>query len=139
MREDDLSSVVLLPKLIDNSRVVRQADPRANRELLGLSILVGIVVAGLVFYAWPHLAARETGNATNRLSLERDRLVEENRKLHLEKASLEDLHRVERIATKRLGLELPTPEQVIVVEKPRALPEGAHVARQGEVLKDAAN
>jgi cell division protein FtsL len=139
MRDDDLSSVVLLPKLIDNSRVVRQADPRANRELFGLLILVGMVVAGLVFYSWPHLAARETGNATNLLSQERDRLVEENRKLRLEKASLEDLHRVEGIATKRLGLEPPAPDQVIVVETPKALPAGAHLAQQGEAPGETPN
>ena len=139
MREDDLASVVLLPKLIDNSRVVRQADPRGNRELLGLLILVGLMVAGLVFYAWPHLAARETGDASNRLSQERDRLVEENRKLHLEKASLEDLRRVQEIATKRLGLEAPAPEQVIVVEKPKTLAPGARLAQEVGGRGEAAN
>jgi cell division protein FtsL len=134
MRDDE--TVLPMPKLIDNSRVVRQADPRTNRELLGLLVLVGLVVVGLVFYAWPHFAARETGNATNRLSQERDRLLEENRKLRLEKASLEDLNRVERIATRKLGLETPPPEQVIVVERPKAPPQGTRFARQGRIEGD---
>jgi cell division protein FtsL len=119
-----------MPKLIDNSRVVRQADPRTTRELLGLLVLVGLVVAGLVLYAWPHFAVRETGNASNRLSQERDRLLEENRKLRLEKASLCELSRVERIATRKLGLEVPTPDQVIVVERPKSPPPGTRIAGQ---------
>jgi cell division protein FtsL len=129
MKEDDLSSVVLLPKLIDNSKVVRQADPRTTRDLFGLLVLVGLVVAGLALYAWPHLAVRETGTEANRLVQERDKLLELNRKLRLEKASLEDLYRVERVATKKLGLEMPPPDQVIVVEREKPLPDGARVAR----------
>jgi cell division protein FtsL len=131
MRDDE--PVLLMPKLIDNSRVVRQADPRSTRELMGLLVLVGLVVAGLVLYAWPHFAVRETGNETNRLAQERDRLLEENRKLRLEKASLEDLSRVERIATRKLGLETPPPEQVIVVVRPKAPPQGTRLARDGKV------
>jgi cell division protein FtsL len=129
LRDD--GPIPLMPKLIDNSRVVRQADPRTNRELLGLLVLLGLVLAGVVFYAWPHFAAQETGNATNRLAREMDQLREENRKLHLEKASLEDLHRVERIATRKLGLETPPPDKVIVVERPKALPPGTRLARDG--------
>jgi cell division protein FtsL len=127
MRDEE--PVLLAPRLIDNSRVVRQADPRTNRDLWGLLVLVALVVAGIVFYAWPHLAARETGNETNRLTQEMDRLVEENRKLRLEKASLEDLRRVERIATRRLELETPPPEQVVVVKRSKVLPEGTRLAR----------
>ena len=137
MRDDE--PVLLVPKLIDNSRVVRQADPRTDRDLWGLLVLVALVVAGIVFYAWPHLAARETGNQTNRLTQEMDRLVEENRKLRLEKASLEDLKRVERIATKRLDLETPPPEQVVVVKRSRVLPEGTRLARGAAPTGESSN
>jgi cell division protein FtsL len=138
MREDDVAGVVLLPKSIDNSQVVRQVDPRVNRDLVALFILALVLVGGLVLYAWPHLAARETGMATNKLAQERDRLTEENRKLRLEKASLEDLKRVEKIATKRLGLSSPTPDQVVVVERPQQAPVGARLANKDPV-SDARN
>lgn len=136
--KDELEGVVLLPKAIRNSQVVREVDPRSSRELWGLLVLVGLLVGGLVLYAWPHMALRQTGQATEQMYRERDRLIEENRKLKLEKASLENLHRVETIATRDLGLATPAPERVVVVEKPRAVPEGAQLARgnHGEAARN---
>ncbi|HET6899305.1 MAG TPA: cell division protein FtsL, partial [Vicinamibacteria bacterium] len=84
---------------IDNSQVVREVDPRASRDLAWLLVLVMTLVGGLVLYAWPHLQIRETSRAQDRMSRQRERLLEENRKLRLEKASLENLRRVETIAT----------------------------------------
>src|SRR4029079_14684284 len=84
---------------IDNSQVVREVDPRASRDLWWLLILVMTLVGGLVLYAWPHLQIRETARAQDRMSRQRERLLEENRKLRLEKASLENLRRVETIRT----------------------------------------
>ena len=70
-------------------------------------VLVLTLVGGLVLYAWPHLQIRETARAQDRMSRERERLLEENRKLRLEKASLQNLRRVETIATRELGLQSP--------------------------------
>lgn len=128
MREDGLDPVVLVPKAIDNSQVVREVDPRSYRDLALMLLLVTALVGGLVLYAWPHLQLRETAMAKERLSSERERLVEENRKLRLEKSSLESLRRVETIAVRDLGLARPPAEQVIVIERPRPLPSGAHLA-----------
>jgi cell division protein FtsL len=128
MREDDLDPVVLVPKSIDNSQVVREVDPRSFRDLALLLLLVTALVGGLVLYAWPHLQLRETAMAKERLSRERERLVEENRKLRLEKATLSSLRRVETIAVRDLGLARPPAERVIVVERPRPVPAGAHLA-----------
>jgi cell division protein FtsL len=121
---------VLLPKLIDNSKVVREVDPRASRELGTLLLLVGCLVAGLGLYAWPHLERRRVELATQQMDRERERLVEENRKLRLEQASLEELQRVEAIARRELGLAPPAPEQVVVVETREARPAG-RLARAG--------
>jgi cell division protein FtsL len=115
---------LLLPKLIDNAKVVREHDPRASRELWALVLLVGCLVAGLGLYAWPHLERRRVGLETQQMDRERERLLEENRKLRLERASLEELQRVEAIARRELGLAPPLPEQVVVVEKPAARPAG---------------
>ena len=75
---------------------------------------------GGVLYAWPHLQLREAGKEAQELSREKERLLEENRKLRLEKAALENLRRVETIATRDLGLVAPAPEDTIVVEMPPA-------------------
>ena len=136
---DDLDGVVLLPKSIDNSQVVRELDPRSNRDLWWLLVLVGVLVGGLVLYAWPHLALRQTGMATDQMYRERERLVEENRKLNLEKASLENLKRVEAIATRELGLAPPKAERLVVVEKPRSVPDGARLARERDAPEAARN
>jgi len=115
---------------IDNSQVVREVDPRASRDLWWLLLLVMTLVGGLVLYAWPHLEIRQTARAQERMSRERERLLEENRKLRLEKASLENLRRVETIATRELGLQPPRAERVVVVERPRAPAPGAQLAKE---------
>jgi hypothetical protein len=66
------------------------------------------------------------------MSRERERLQEENRKLRLEKATLESLRRVETIAVRDLGLVVPPPESLLVVERPVPTTPGAPArARQG--------
>ncbi len=122
----------LIGRTIDNSQVVREVDPRASRELIAVATTVLLLVAGLGAYAWPHFAARQVGVATESLQRERERLIEENRKLRLEKASLEDLRRVERIAVERLGLGAPEPGRVVVVERPASASAGAQVAAHGD-------
>lgn len=129
MRNDGgglLEGTLIGGRTIDNSQVVREVDPRRSRDLWAVLLVVVALAGGLGFYAWPHYAAQRTSAATERLQREREKLVEENRKLHLEKASLEDLRRVEKIA-KELGLEAPAPERVVVIERP-APAAGARVA-----------
>lgn len=130
--EVGLGDVGLLPKSIDNSQVVREVDPRSSRELWLLVGLVAALAGSLGLYAWPTLMMRQTGTAAEQLSRERERLVEESRKLRLEKATLEDLRRVEAIARRDLGLATPAPERLVVVERPAAAPEGSQVASGAE-------
>ncbi len=111
-------------KTIDNSRIVRQADPRASRDLWSLLLLIALIMAGVGLYAWPHFQIRQTGLATSQLYRERERLLEENRKLRLERATLQDLHRIEAIALRDLGLAKPAPERAIVVERETRAGEG---------------
>jgi cell division protein FtsL len=115
---------------IDNSQVVREVDPRASRDLWWLLVVVMTLVGGLVLYAWPHLQIRETSRAQDRMSRQRERLLEENRKLRLEKASLENLRRVENIATRELGLSSPPAARVVVIERARTPVPGAQLAKE---------
>lgn len=120
---------------VDNSQIVREVDPRSFRDLLSLLVLVAALVVGLVLYAWPHLQIRQTGMATERLNREKERLIEQGRKLRLEKAALENLRRVESIATRELGMATPPPERVIVVERPESPPLAARLA-SGEARQE---
>ncbi len=125
---DEALDVDLVPKAIDNSQVVREVDPRSSRDLWLLLLLAAALVSGLVLYAWPSMEIRQTTLAREQMSKERERLLEENRKLRLEKAALENLHRVETIARRELGLVTPAPEKLVVVEKPKEVPAGARLA-----------
>jgi cell division protein FtsL len=107
-----------LGKPIDNSGVVREVDPRSRREIVLLILLVAVLAGGLGLYAWPALEIRRAGQEGALLDREKQRLLEENRKLQLEKGSLENLGRVEAIAT-RDGLVPPAPERTIVIEVER--------------------
>jgi len=129
--------VVRLGKPIDNSGVVRQVDPRSRREILLLILLVAVLAGGLGLYAWPALEIRRAGQTGALLDREKERLLEENRKLRLEKAALENLRRVEAIAGKDLGLAPPAPERSVVVEVEKPLPPGAKVAGKDEPRKEA--
>ncbi len=116
-------------KSIDNSRVVREVDPRANRDLWWLLLLMGVLVGGILLYAWPHLQLRRTGIATEQASRERERLVEENRKLRLEKAALENLKRVEADRHPRTWASFLHPSRrQVVVETHAPLPADARLA-----------
>ena len=128
MRTRALDPSIMVPKAIDNSQVVREVDPRSSRDLWWLVAVVATLVLGLVLYAWPHLQVRQVDGERVRMSREREQLVEVNRKLRLEKASLENLKRVEQIAVRDLGLRPPSPESLIVVERADPLPDGARMA-----------
>jgi cell division protein FtsL len=120
-----LSLHVPSPRPIDNSRVVREVDPQSSRDLWSLLLLVAALVGGLALYAWPHFQARQTSSAAAELQHERDRLLEQNRQLRLEKEALENLARIETIATRDLAMTPPAPERVVIVELPSVPPEDA--------------
>jgi len=129
--------VVRLGKPIDNSRVVREVDPRSRREIWWLILLVAVIAGAAGLYAWPALEIRRTGQAAIDLDREKERLLEEKRKLNLEKSALENLSRVETIATRDLGLEAPAPEQSVVVEVPPPTPPGALIADENVPARQA--
>jgi cell division protein FtsL len=66
----------------------------------------------VMFYAWQHFSSIEYGYKIEAQKVERDRLVELNRTLKLEAASLRDPGRIDSLA-RQMGLESPEPGQVI--------------------------
>jgi len=63
-------------------------------------------------YAWQHFKAIEYGYRIESLKVQRDGLIEMNRALHLEEASLRDPERIDVLARK-LGLQSPRAGQVL--------------------------
>jgi cell division protein FtsL len=113
---------------IDNRRVVRTRDDRMSKDLLWIGGVVLVLISLFVAFGWPRAALRDTGSSAGRLQREQEKLLEENRELRLERASLQDLKRVQAIAAGPLRLRTPDPSDVIVVERPQNLPRDARVA-----------
>jgi hypothetical protein len=99
-------------KTIDNSRLVKVTDPQRRREIRIFSTAVAALFMVMMFYAWQHFSSIEYGYRIEAQKAERDRLVEVNRTLTLEAASLRDPGRIDALARK-MGLESTQPGQVI--------------------------
>jgi len=99
-------------KTIDNSRLVRVSDPQRRREIRVFSACVVALFMLVMFYAWQHFSSIGYGYKIEQQKVERDRLVELNRTLKLEAASLRDPGRIDALA-RQMGLESPEPGQVI--------------------------
>ncbi|HEV8492495.1 MAG TPA: cell division protein FtsL [Candidatus Angelobacter sp.] len=99
-------------KTIDNSRLVKVVDPQRRREIRMFSASVAALFLVMMFYAWQHFSSLEYGYRIEAQKAERERLVEVNRTLQLETASLRDPGRIDALARK-MGLESPQPGQVI--------------------------
>ena len=99
-------------KTIDNSRLVRVADPRRRREIRLLSTVVSFFFLMAMFYTWQHFRSLEYGYQIEAQKTEHERLVEINRTLALERSSLRDPGRIDVLA-RQMSLEPPHPGQVV--------------------------
>jgi cell division protein FtsL len=103
---------IYFAKTVDNSRLVKVEDPRRGREMRQFSIALCCLFLLVMTYAWQHFKAIEYGYQIESLKLQRDSLVEMNRELHLEDASLRNPERIDLMARK-LGLQSPQAGQVM--------------------------
>ncbi len=113
---------------IDNRRVVRSSDDRMQRDFLLYTAIALLFVVLFASFGVPRAVLRDTGSSVGKLQREHEKLLEQNRELRLEKASLQDLKRVQTIANTSLGLTSPAPADVIVVERPQNLPRDSRTA-----------
>ena len=113
---------VYFSKAIDNSRLVKVDDPSRVREMRQFGIALGCLFLFVMAYAFQHFKAIEYGYKIESLKSDRQSLVEMNRALRLEEASLRDPERIDHLA-RALGLESPQAGQVVRMDT--ALPEGS--------------
>ncbi len=95
---------IYFAKPIDNSRLVRVADPARTREMRMFTAMCAILFTLLMMYAWQHFSAIEYGYRIEQQRAQHDSLVELNRELRLEEASLRDPERIDALA-RRMGLQ----------------------------------
>ena len=112
---------IYFAKNIDNSRVLKVDDPRRTREMRAFSIALSILCLLVLSYAWQHFRSIEYGYKISELKSQRDSLMEMNRALRLEEASLRDPERIDTLARK-MGMVSPQPGQVIRMDT--MIPDG---------------
>ncbi|HYE24520.1 MAG TPA: cell division protein FtsL [Clostridia bacterium] len=102
---------IYFAKAIDNSRLVKVDDPVRRRELGLFSIALCCLTLFTFVYLWQHFSAIEYGYKIEALRSQRDQLVDVNKTLRLEEASLRDPERIDSIA-RSLGMQMPVAGQV---------------------------
>ena len=106
---------IYFAKPIDNSRLVKVEDPRRGREMRQFGIALGCLFLLVMTYTWQHFKAIEYGYKVESLKTQRDSLLEVNRALRLEEASLSSPERIDKLA-REYGMQPPQAGQVIRME-----------------------
>ena len=101
---------IYFTKRLDNSRVVKVTDPKRRREMISFGVTLCVFFLFVMVYLWQHFSAIEYGYRIEQLKVQRDTIVESNRALNLEAASLKDLSRIERLAI-QMGMQRPADGQ----------------------------
>jgi cell division protein FtsL len=113
---------IYFTKSIDNSRLVKIEDPRRTREMRQFGIALACLFLFVMAYAFQHFKAIEYGYKIEALKSQRTSLIEMNRALRLEEASLRDPERIDRMA-REMGLQSPQAGQVVRMDT--SLPDGS--------------
>lgn len=104
-----------------NSAVVRRQkaytkdDIAKTRFLFRVLFLVAFMSILSLFYIWSRVQIVQYGYEINALEVKNRGLVDENKKLKVEVATLKAPDRIEKIAKEKLGMGLPAPEQIEIL------------------------
>jgi cell division protein FtsL len=123
---------IFFAKQIDNSRLVKVADGKRNREMAHFSAAVAVLFLLVMVYAWQHFSAIEYGYQIEAKRTQRDNLVELSRTLRLQEARLRDPGRIDALA-RRMGLVSPEAGQVQRLEPGAGEFDNAIMARANEL------
>jgi len=99
-------------KRVDNSRLVREPDPRAKSECWSTIGAVCAVAAVLITSLVPGVAGITAGYQVEALKQERARLINERRGLEVEEAKLRGPERLEQLARDQ-HMVSPKPDQIV--------------------------
>lgn len=112
-----------ISRRVANEQLVRQVDRERNRQLLMVAVTGLLLAAAVLAYGWQHFEMIRNGYRMEEQRREREYLIQIRRQLTLEKASLASPDRIETIATRQLGMVVPSVDQFVVIEPYRAIEE----------------
>jgi len=113
-----------ISRRVANERLVRQVDRERNRQLVMVAVTALLLAAAVLAYGWQHFEMIRNGYRMEEQRQEREYLMQIQRQLSLEKASLASPDRIEAIATGELGMMVPSDGQVVVIESYTARADG---------------
>jgi cell division protein FtsL len=119
-------------KDIRNNPIVREVDLDRHREMWRAATVGVFLVSLLLFWAFQHFELLRHGYRVEQMQRERTAETDINRHLRLEIDTLRSPVRIERLATERLHMVAPGPDDASVVERvlPAAPPSRSVVARR---------
>ena len=112
LRELPLQDVIFYSKKIDNSRLVRQADPRGGAENWTAIVAVCALMIVLITSLAPGVAGIISGYQIQALKQEQQRLLNERSLLEVEEARLTSPERLDHLAKER-HMAIPTRAQLV--------------------------
>lgn len=121
-----------IKKDVRNNPIVRELDRERQREMFRSAAIGVFLVSVLLFSAWQHFELLRHGYRLEQLQKERAAEEEINRHLRLENETLRSPARIERLATDRLHMVAPGPDEAAVIERvlPTTPPPRSVVARR---------
>jgi cell division protein FtsB len=111
-------------KRIDNSRLVRHAEPARMQGFYRTAGWGALIAVFLMFYVYQHFRCIDLSFQLEDLKVRQTKISALNLELRLEIEGLRDPRRIDVIARRQLGLTEPLPTQVQEYE----WPAGAEVA-----------
>jgi cell division protein FtsL len=101
-----------------NRAVAREVDRDRARWLRGVFVAMLLAAAPFAAYLLEQNECLRLSYEASALRQERERLLEQERRLRMERAARESLAKIEAWAMRQRGLVHPSPEQVVVVRRP---------------------
>lgn len=107
-------------QVVRKQRAYTKDDLVKTKFVFRILFLVAFMAILSLFYIWSRVQIVQYGYEINELKARQHQLIEENKKLKVETATLKSPNRIEKIAREKLKMRAPLPEQVqIVPEKKR--------------------
>jgi hypothetical protein len=106
-----------IKKDIRNNPVVREVDLQQRREFRQTLTIVGLVVAMILFWAWPQMEVARNGHRVEELRRSLEQAEALNRHLRLELATVSALPVIDARARRTLALVPPTEATTVIIER----------------------
>jgi cell division protein FtsB len=106
-----------IKKDIRNNPIVREVDVQQKREFRQTLGIVTLVVAIILFWAWPHMQVVRRASQIEHLRQAVQAAEARNRHLRLELATVSAPQIVDERARRRLRLVTPTEKDTVIVER----------------------